>query len=151
MNFTENENYKKGLKGEERVISYFQKKNWKINDLRNDWYWRARDCDIEIIKGNKSFLFEVKTQNAIDYKNKIVIEMYNYTLNKCGWYYYSEADYFIFVSPAKEEAYIISAFNLKDLIENNRWLTEEYNSFSDCDVIYLDLEDIKNIYQKVIL
>ncbi len=140
------DDYKKGLYSEILVINYFKKKGWIINDLRNDWFWRKKDCDIQIQKDNYSFLFEIKQQKRIERKNEIVIELYDWNRNTDGWFYYSKADYFVFVNPIDKKGYVISAFNLKEYIENNNF-EEELNSYSNCEVYYLNLNKMKNIYR----
>lgn len=145
-----NEEYKKGLNGENIVIDWFITGKWQVNDLRNIPYWRRKDIDIQVIKDNRAFYFEIKSQKRIATHNQIVIEMLDLEHNKEGWFYYSEADYFIFVNPIEEIGYIISAFALKEYIDTHNF-TEELNGYSNCIVLYLNLDEMKGIFQKVIL
>lgn len=137
-----------GKIAEAQVIEYFTRKGWKITDLRASWYWRKRDCDIQIEKDGRKYLFEIKRQKRIDTHKEIIIEMYDYNFNRDGWYYTSLADFYIFVPFEGKDAFIISSFNLKNYIENND-IEEDYNSFTNCCLIYLRIEDIKEIIQKI--
>ena len=140
--------YKKGLTAEELVINYFIKKGWKINDLRNLWMYRKKDIDIQIRNEECSFFFEIKAQNRIKTNNEIVLEMYDLIRNKVGWFYTSETDYYIFVNPSDAEGFIISSKRLKEWIENNK-PEEVFNEYSKCIVNYVNLDELKDIYQKI--
>lgn len=139
--------YKKGVIGEELAINYFKRKGWIVYDVRNEWFYRKKDIDFIIEMDNRRFSFEVKTQKRINQKHEIIVETCNLNLNKDGWFYYSECDYFLFVNPEERKGYIISAFSLKEYIENSNF-EEQLNSYSNCLVYYLDLREMP-IYQEI--
>lgn len=136
------EELKKGEKAELLAIQYFKRRKWNVLDVRNSIYWGNKDIDLIVEKDNRRFTFEIKSQKRIEKYNEIVIEMFNYEWNTDGWYYTSKADYFMFVSPKEEIGYIISAFDLKNVIENTK-KREEYNEITKCSVIYLPLSELK--------
>lgn len=142
------EEFKKGEKAELLAMDYFRKRGWCVNDLRASNYYQKKDIDFSVMKNNKTVYFEVKQQNRIAKYNQIVIEMYDYKLNRDGWYFKSETDFYIFVNPVEEIGYIIRANDLKEYIESNNFKSE-INNFTNCAVLYLELYQLKNIYEAV--
>ena len=70
-----------------------------------------------MIDGQK---IEVKTQNSIPNKHELTIELY-YDLDsqprKKGWFFRSEADYFIFYDQVNRKAYKIKSYHLQQYID----------------------------------
>jgi hypothetical protein len=93
-----------------------KRKNCKVINVTNIPYYRNKDIDF-IVSGTTFYgTFEVKNNYKIKNKN-IIIELFdnvdpNLGEIRVGWYYYSKADYFIFMS--KTTNYFIKIKNNKE-------------------------------------
>jgi hypothetical protein len=109
-----NQDLLKGATGEEifetRYLKPLQDKGYEYKDVSSDPYYRKRDIDF-VMSGKFNATFEIKNNYKDD--EYLFIEEYGnvdeeYGPMKKGWWYYTKANYLVFVSKQTHTLVILS-------------------------------------------
>ena len=107
-----------GKGGEESIMNYFKRFGYVVCDKSDDAFYREKDIDMVISKGDKSYSVEVKTDTRAKTTGNIIVErmMERVQGTRRGWFYFCEADILCYYLENAQKAYFLDWCKIKALI-----------------------------------
>ena len=105
---------KRGKIGEKAVADFYMLNGCSVKDVSEDETYQPKGVDLIV---NNDYV-EVKTQNALNKKHRITLELESFKDNgeyKPGWFNYTESDIVVFYDKFNNIAYHIETDELKDI------------------------------------
>ena len=141
---------KRGKIGEAAVQEYFEKIGKKVINVSENKFYQSMDIDFLIDEEAA----EVKTQSSLS-RGFITLELdtiYNNCFSKKGWFYSSEAIFFLFYDSTNNLLYKIDTAELRDYVSKN-FDTLKFHQYKFdegykvSELLYVPLNELlKNLY-----
>lgn len=136
-----------GKIGETAVINFFIGKGYEVKDVSENKEYQPKGVDLIV---NNDYV-EVKTQNAINKKQRITLELESFMDNgdyKPGWFTYTESDMVVFYDKFNNIAYHIETDELKDIFYLHSDKIETYDfkeKGKTSKLAFIDIDFLKKV------
>lgn len=137
-----NDDLERGKRGEMLAMKALEKEGFTVEDVSYNKEYQRIDIDFIITRRQRATV-EVKNDARSEETGNMFVETYNNNNSShayLGWYYYTEADFILFLQERSGKAHIIHYDDLRELIKKNNY---RIASCANADGYLVPLTDIK--------